>query len=105
MGIVIMTIQHLKLWYVKILVYTSLTIIDPFVFVSNLDLISIVIPSNLRQSTLQERIAKQRETQLAFLKQKGLLDDEKSLRGGAGGSVTGSPNLSTPRRTVGRRRM
>mmetsp|Transcript_8207 Transcript_8207/g.16695 ORF Transcript_8207/g.16695 Transcript_8207/m.16695 type:complete len:1207 (+) Transcript_8207:191-3811(+) len=56
-------------------------------------------------STLQERIAKQRETQLAFLKQKGLLDDERSLRGGAGGSVTGSPNLSTPRRTVGRRRM
>ncbi|KAL7549906.1 hypothetical protein ACHAWF_013953 [Thalassiosira exigua] len=60
-------------------------------------------------TTLQERIAKQRERQLAFLKNKGLLEDEASMQGGAGGggsssgsvagSQGGSPMRSgTPRR-------
>lgn len=40
---------------------------------------------------------------MAFLKNKGLLEDESKLRGGAGAaSVTGSPNSNaqTPRRTL-----
>lgn len=55
-------------------------------------------------TTLQERIAMQRERQVAFLKNKGLIDDESSIRGGAGasGSVADSPNSKspTPRRSL-----
>jgi hypothetical protein len=42
--------------------------------------------------------------QVAFLKNKGLIEDESSLRGGAGASVAGgSPNSNklTPRRLLG----
>lgn len=55
-------------------------------------------------TTLAERIAMQRERQVAFLKNKGLIgDDGSSLRGGAGGKASpGSPNsrAPTPRRTL-----
>lgn len=46
-------------------------------------------------TTLQERIAKQRERQVAFLKNKGLIDDEKSMKGGAGAASL-SPRRSSP---------
>eukprot|EP00804_Cyclotella_cryptica_P026604 CCRYP_014029-RA/>CCRYP_014029-RA protein AED:0.12 eAED:0.12 QI:775/1/1/1/1/1/2/392/930 len=62
--------------------------------------------------TLQERIAMQRQKQVEFLKNKGVIDDESSLHGGAGGSSIISPKsptpsnrssrLATPRRGVGR---
>jgi hypothetical protein len=61
------------------------------------------------QLTLKERIAMQRQKQVEFLKNKGVIDDESSLHGGAGGSSITSPRattpsnrLSTPRRGVGR---
>lgn len=57
-------------------------------------------------TTLQERIAKQRLKQVEFLKNRGIIDDESSLRGGAGGSSVGaSPGQrqATPRRGVGRK--
>jgi hypothetical protein len=61
------------------------------------------------QLTLKERIAMQRQKQVEFLKNKGVIDDESSLQGGAGGSSIASPRgttsshrLSTPRRGVGR---
>jgi len=65
------------------------------------------VVSSAVSTTLQERIAMQRQRQVAFLKNKGLLDDEKSLKGGAGaGSVTsGSPtsrSFSSGRRNIGR---
>lgn len=47
-------------------------------------------------TTLATRIAKQRERQVAFLKNKGLIDDEACLRGGAGASP--SSKSPTPRR-------
>ena len=65
--------------------------------------------SQVSQLTLKERIALQRQKQVEFLKNKGVIDDESSLTGGAGGSVIGSPGsvtpsnrVSTPRRGVGR---
>ncbi|KAL7539129.1 hypothetical protein ACHAXR_009041 [Thalassiosira sp. AJA248-18] len=58
-------------------------------------------------TTLQDRIAQQRERQVAFLKNKGLIDDESSMRGGAGASsiTSGSPNSKapTPRRALSSR--
>ena len=65
--------------------------------------------SQVSQLTLKERIALQRQKQVEFLKNKGVIDDESSLTGGAGGSVVGSPGsatpsnrVSTPRRGIGR---
>ena len=65
--------------------------------------------SQVSQLTLKERIAMQRQKQVEFLKNKGVIDDESSLHGGAGGSSIASPRattpsnrLSTPRRGVGR---
>jgi hypothetical protein len=47
--------------------------------------------------TLQERIAMQRQKQVEFLKNKGVIDDESSLHGGAGGSsISSSKGTSTP---------
>ena len=56
---------------------------------------SHVLPFYLK-TTLASRIAKQRERQVAFLKNKGLIDDEACLRGGAGASP--SSKSPTPRR-------
>ena len=50
-------------------------------------------------STLQDRMAMQRERQVAFLKKKQLLDDEASLKGGAGLGSTPTKNSTTPTRT------
>ncbi|KAL7500665.1 hypothetical protein ACHAWT_009897 [Skeletonema menzelii] len=51
-------------------------------------------------STLQDRMALQRERQVAFLKKKQLLEDESKLKGGAGlGATPPSKNTSTPTRT------
>ncbi|KAL7489696.1 hypothetical protein ACHAW6_015441 [Cyclotella cf. meneghiniana] len=52
--------------------------------------------------TLQERIAMQRQKQVEFLKNKGVIDDESSLQGGAGGSSIVSPRSPTPSNRSGR---
>jgi len=52
-------------------------------------------------STLQDRMALQRERQVAFLKKKKLLADESKLKGGAGlGASTPAKNPTTPTTTT-----
>jgi len=52
-------------------------------------------------STLQDRMALQRERQVAFLKKKKLLEDETKLKGGAGlGATPPTKNTSTPTKTM-----
>ena len=48
------------------------------------------------QLSLKERISMQRQKQVEFLKNKGVIDDESSLHGGAGGSSIASHKTSTP---------
>ncbi|KAL9182872.1 hypothetical protein ACHAXT_004151 [Thalassiosira profunda] len=71
---------------------------DDYDYGTESEIMSSVVESEA-STTLQERIALQRERQVAFLKSKGMLDDEKSLRGGAGAS-TPSPSKTAPRRSL-----
>ena len=50
------------------------------------------------KTTLATRIAKQRERQVAFLKSKGMIDDEAALRGGAGAASPANSKSPTPRK-------